>query len=88
MSFVQGVRDTVVKDKAVLRTQKGRTFGKRRRAKLECINGIRDRDVKKQLRLRKKRTSSRIFRKTVELEVVKQIVRTSMRPRKMRDWTL
>jgi hypothetical protein len=57
-----------------LRTQKGGTFRKKGWAKLKGVNGIRDRDLKKQLCLRKKRTSGGIFRKTVELEVVKRIV--------------
>jgi hypothetical protein len=51
------------------------------------INVIRDRELKKQLRLRKERTSGRIFRETVELEFAKQIVGTSIRLRKMWDWT-
>jgi hypothetical protein len=44
-----------------------------RQAQSECDNGIRYRDLQKQLCLRKERTSGRIFRKTVELEVMKQI---------------
>jgi hypothetical protein len=46
-------------------------FRKRHQAKREGISGIRDRDLKKQLCLRKERTSGRIFRKTVGLEIVK-----------------
>jgi hypothetical protein len=49
---------------------------------------IRYRDLQKQLFLRKKSTSGRIFGKTAELEVMKQIVGTSIRLWKMRDWTL
>jgi hypothetical protein len=40
----------------------------------EGSSGIRDRELKGQLYLRKKRTRGRIFRKTVDLEVAKQIV--------------
>jgi hypothetical protein len=54
----------------------------------ENIIGIRDRDIKKQLFLRKERTFVRIFKKTLELEVAKQIVGTSIRLRKMKEWTL
>jgi hypothetical protein len=50
--------------------------------------GIRDRDLKEQLRLRKKRTSGRIFRKTVELEIEKRIVGSSTGLREVSDWTL
>jgi hypothetical protein len=45
------------KDKAVPRTQKERTFGKRRQAKPEGINGIRNRGAGRQLILRKERTT-------------------------------
>jgi hypothetical protein len=37
---------------------------------------------------REERTSSRIFRKTVELKVMKQIVGTSISQQKMSDWKL
>jgi hypothetical protein len=70
------------KDKAVPRTQKGRTFEKRRWAKPEGINGIRDRDLKEQLCLRKERTSDRILGKTIGLEIVKRTVGSSIRIRK------
>jgi hypothetical protein len=61
---------------------------RRQRMHQEGCNGIRDQDVKEQLHLRKKRTSGRIFMKTVELEVAKQIVGTSIRLWKMSDLTL
>jgi hypothetical protein len=93
-NIVQGIR-------------KGRTFGRRRRVQPECNNGIRDRDVKEQLRLRKKRTDNGIrgrnrkrelrlgsvktyetLGQTVELEVMKRAVGTSIRQRKMSVRTL
>jgi hypothetical protein len=46
----------------VPRTQKGWTFGKRHQAKPEGVSGIRDQDLKEQLHLGSKRTSSKIFR--------------------------
>jgi hypothetical protein len=46
-----------------------RTFGKRRRAEPEFIDGIRDRDVKEQLHLGCDRISDRICRKVVVLEI-------------------
>jgi hypothetical protein len=46
----------------------------RKRKGPDCNNGIRDPGTRWQLRLRKKRASGRIFRKTVELEIEKQIV--------------
>jgi hypothetical protein len=62
---------------------KGQTIGKKCRAQLECVNGIRDQNLKEQLRLREDRTSGRIFRKTAELEIAKQLVGTSTRLWKM-----
>jgi hypothetical protein len=49
-------------------------FGKKRRAKPEGINGIRNQDFKEQLHLRKERTFDRFFGKTVGQEIVKQTV--------------
>jgi hypothetical protein len=51
-------------------------------------NGIRDQDLKEQLHLRKEKTSGRIFRKSIELEIAKQTVGTSIRLQKMSNWSL
>jgi hypothetical protein len=58
---------------------KGWTLERRKWAHQECNSGIRDRDLKEQLCLKKDRTSGRLFRKTIKLEVVKQIFGTSIR---------
>jgi hypothetical protein len=71
------------KDKAVPRTQKGRKFGTRRRAKLEGISGIRNQGFEEQLCLRKETAPGRIFGKTIGLEIVKRTVRS----RTTSDWT-
>jgi hypothetical protein len=63
-------------------------FGKRCRAKPEGINGIRNRDLKNQKHLGKERTSDRIFRKAIELEIAKRTAGYSVRIRKTSDWTL
>jgi hypothetical protein len=44
----------------------------------ECNNGIRNKGLKERLCLGSRRTLNKIFRHTVELEVAKQIVRTSI----------
>jgi hypothetical protein len=62
------------KDKAVPRTQKGWSFRKRRWVELKGINGIRDQHLKKQLCLRKERTSGRISEKVTGLEIMKRTV--------------
>jgi hypothetical protein len=72
-------KDTVVKDKAVPRTQKRWMFGKRHRAKPEGISGIRHQDLTEQLHLGSERTSSRIYRKALVPEIVKQRVKPSVR---------
>jgi hypothetical protein len=48
-------------------------FSKNRRAQSKCINGIRDRDLKQQLRLRIKGNVNEALRQTMVLEVVKRI---------------
>jgi hypothetical protein len=60
------------RDNVARGTLKGCIFGKRRWLQLECISGIRNRDLTEQLCLRKEKTFGRIFRMTVELEIAKQ----------------
>jgi hypothetical protein len=67
---------------------KGRTGDRRRRTHPENNKGIKDRDAIRQLRLRKERTSGIIVRKTVDLEIEKQIVGSSVGLREVRGWTL
>jgi hypothetical protein len=59
------------RDNVALRTQKGRTDKKRRWKVLEYNYRIRNRGLKEQLRLRSERSSGRIFRKALVLEIVK-----------------
>jgi hypothetical protein len=68
------------------RSRKGQTVEKRRWKGPECNNGIKDREARRQLRLTKERTSCRIFRKTVELEIEERIVGSSNGLREMSDW--
>jgi hypothetical protein len=55
---------------------------------LEGTNGTRNRDFKEQLCLGNERTTSRIYRKTIGLEIEKRAVRISSGMRKVTDWTL
>jgi hypothetical protein len=85
--FLYRARNTVVRDQAGVILQyeplkDGRSRGDNGTGQ-ECSNGIRDCDLKQQLRLRKEGTSGKIFGKTAELEAVKEIVGTSIRLRKM-----
>jgi hypothetical protein len=60
---------------------------KRRLKDPECNNGMKNRCARHQLCL-KERTSYRIFRKTVEMEIEKQIAGSSTGLLKVTDWTL
>jgi hypothetical protein len=52
---------------------KGWTLERRQWTCQECSSGIRDRDLKEQLHLGSQRAFNKTVRKTVELEVIKQI---------------
>jgi hypothetical protein len=79
-----GIRDRKTRrriiDNVVRVTPNGTTFVKRRRTPLECSSGIKGRNARPQLLLRKGRTLDKIFRRTVDLEVAKRIVGSSIRP--------
>jgi hypothetical protein len=64
------------------------TFRKRHHTKQTGSHSIRNRGFKEQLHLGSKKVSGRIFRKMIRLGITKQIARSSVRMRKMRDWTL
>jgi hypothetical protein len=68
--------------RAVSARRKGRNHNlpmveKRRRKAPECKNRIEDRDARRQLSLTKDRTSDRIFKRTVDLEIEKRIFGSS-----------
>jgi hypothetical protein len=85
--FLYCGRDVVMRDQAgtVARgTLTGRTFRKRHWTQREYSNGIRDQDIKEQLHLQSERTSGRIFRKALVLEMMKkQRIEPSVRIWKM-----
>jgi hypothetical protein len=55
---------------------------------LECSSGIRDLSIKPQLCLGRKRTLNKTLKQTLELEITKQIVRSSVRLWKTSNRTL
>jgi hypothetical protein len=63
-------------------------FGKKCQSKPESIKGIRIQDLKNQLYLRSERTSGRIFKKTIRLEIAKRMTKSSFRIQEIRQWTL
>jgi hypothetical protein len=88
-----GATEDRTRDRAVPAQHKGRSHEgpmvKKRQSKItKCNNGIQDRGTKWQLCLSKEKTSSRTFRKIVELEIEKQIVRSSTGLQEVGDWTL
>jgi hypothetical protein len=93
----------IVKDNIASRTQRGRTSRTRRFVGPECNSGIRDRDLRQQLRgktgiknarrrwplrLKSERTTSEFGRKALGLEFVKREDAMSSGLRKIRKWTL
>jgi hypothetical protein len=90
--FLHSIRDAVIKrewknwtrDDFVRGTPKGPKFKKRHRAQQKYNSGIRNQGLKERLRLGSRRTLNKTFRQTIELEVTKQIVGTSIKLRKMR----
>jgi hypothetical protein len=64
------------------------TPGKRRRVDPEDSTGIKGPGTRRQLRLRNKKTASRIFEKTFRLESTKRIARYTVGLRTNEDWTL
>jgi hypothetical protein len=81
-SITVQLHDSLGKRHACACSEAGQTFGKRRRAKPECKNGIRNRGLKEWLRLGSQRTPCRIFRKTIRLEIVKRIAGSPVRSSK------
>jgi hypothetical protein len=65
---------------------KERAFGERPRTKPKGSQGVKNRDVKEQLRLRSERTPSRIFRRKIRLDIGKRIARFSVSTWKMCIW--
>jgi hypothetical protein len=76
------------KGQGCTKTQKGHTFGKKRRANPEGINGIRIQGIKELLGLGSKGNINKTFRETLELENAKRIAGSSDRIRKMSVRTL
>jgi hypothetical protein len=67
-------------------TWKRQMFGRRHQPKLERKNGTRNQGLRQQLRSKWKFTKT--FKKTTGLEIVKQIARSTVGLRKIKDWTL
>jgi hypothetical protein len=74
------------KDDVAPRTSKRQTFGRRHQPKPEHKNGIRNRGLRQQLQ--SKREFTKIYRKTMGLEIVRRIVGPSVRLQKIRNWML
>jgi hypothetical protein len=72
------VRQGQDQDSVTRGASKGRTFGKRRRGKPEGITGIRNEGSRQEPLLGSSTTLGRIFRKTIEMEIAKKIVGTSI----------
>jgi hypothetical protein len=76
------------KDDAVRGTPKGRTLERRRRARPEGNNDIRNRGLKQQLRLGSKKEFNKAVRQTLGLEVLKRVAGISIGLWEVSNWTL
>jgi hypothetical protein len=88
VSFLHHARDTVVWDQEVREALEEWMLERRQLMHQEWSSGIKDQDLKEHLCLRKERTSGRIFRQTIELEITKLTVGTSIGLWKMNVRTL
>jgi hypothetical protein len=75
------------KNNAAKGASRGKMLVKRQQKSCECEDGRLDRDLKKQLSLRMRRTSGRNFRKPIQLEKKKRIFGSMNGLRKANKWT-
>jgi hypothetical protein len=69
-------------------TQKGWTFGKRRRVYPEGSTGVKVPNTRRHRRLKNEKTAGRIFEKTFRLQIAKREDGSSVGSLKIRNWTL
>jgi hypothetical protein len=81
------MRKSPGKDNVVRGTSRRKTLEKRQRNNSECGNGRLDRDLKKQLRLRMRRTSSRNYRTPMQLEEENRVVSSTIELQDVLYWT-
>jgi hypothetical protein len=75
------------KNNAARGASTGKKLEKRQRNNCECGNGRWDRDFKKQLRLRMRKTSGRNFRTSVQLEEENRMVSSTIELQDVIYWT-
>jgi hypothetical protein len=81
------MRKSPGKDNVVRGASRRKTLEKRQRKNCECRSDRLDRDFKKQLRLRMRRTSSRNYRTPMQLEEEKRIVSSTIELQDVIYWT-
>jgi hypothetical protein len=88
LSVEQGTRNNKTRNKFARRTRKGRMLGRGQTMRREATNGTRNRDFKEQLRFGKLRKTRWVYRTTIGMKIVKQVVGTSSGLRRIRQWAL
>jgi hypothetical protein len=87
-SFEQGTRNNWTRNKFERRTRKGRTLGRGQTMSQEGTNSSRNRGFKEQLRFGNVRKTRWVYRTTIGMNMVKQVVGTSSGLRRIRQWVL
>jgi hypothetical protein len=87
-SVEEGRRKNRTKNKFERRTRKGRTLGRGQQMRQEGTYATRKRGFKEQLRFGNVRKNRWVYRATIGTKMVKQVVGTSRRLRKIRKWVL
>jgi hypothetical protein len=88
LSVEQGTRNNKARNKFARRTRKGRKLGRGQEMRQERTNASRKGGFKEQLRFGNVRKTRWVYRTNIGMKMVKQVVRTSSRLRKIRKWVL
>jgi hypothetical protein len=87
-SVEQGIRNNWTRNKFARKTRKGRTVGRGQTMRREGTNASRNRGFKEQLRCGNVRKTRWVYRTTIGMKMVKEVVGTSRGLTKIRQWTL
>jgi hypothetical protein len=87
-SVEQGTRNNWTRNQFARRTRKGRTVGRGQTMSREGTNASRNRGFKEQLRFGNVRKTRWLYRTTIGMKMLKQVVGTSSGLRRIRQWTL
>jgi hypothetical protein len=87
-SVEQGTQHNWTRNKFARRTRKGRTLGRGQTMRREGTNASRNQGFNEQLRFGNVTKTRWVYRTTIGMKMVKQVVGTSSGLRRIRQWTL